>query len=183
MHAFDDLELAVPASPGPVSAPVTTRPHLTLPELEDVPTPTLNRLLSAIVLQRSPAQQPRPGAATAEEGGWEDKEEEEVLPGDWESKGKGPLAAEEQGEEEEGRGGCSSEAGDLTCAVCLGEIALEDLALVKGCDHMYCGERGAAAGVRGRQPAPQGARPPSALFARRAWLGLCFRGEALLRLQ
>lgn len=32
----------------------------------------------------------------------------------------------------------ASEAGDLTCAICLGEIQLENLAMVKGCDHMYC---------------------------------------------
>jgi len=28
--------------------------------------------------------------------------------------------------------------GDLVCAICLGEIPLEDLAMVKGCDHIYC---------------------------------------------
>lgn len=31
-----------------------------------------------------------------------------------------------------------SEPGDMTCAICLGSIPLENLALVKGCDHMYC---------------------------------------------
>lgn len=31
-----------------------------------------------------------------------------------------------------------SEPGDLTCAICLNSIPLENLALVKGCDHMYC---------------------------------------------
>ncbi|KAI3434680.1 hypothetical protein D9Q98_002744 [Chlorella vulgaris] len=31
-----------------------------------------------------------------------------------------------------------SEAGDLTCAICLNSIPLENMALVKGCDHMYC---------------------------------------------
>lgn len=31
-----------------------------------------------------------------------------------------------------------SEPDDLTCAICLGSIALADIALVKGCDHMYC---------------------------------------------
>ncbi|KAI7835857.1 hypothetical protein COHA_010254 [Chlorella ohadii] len=31
-----------------------------------------------------------------------------------------------------------SEPGDLTCAICLNNIPLENLALIKGCDHMYC---------------------------------------------
>lgn len=31
-----------------------------------------------------------------------------------------------------------SEPGDLTCAICLHNIELENLAMVKGCDHMYC---------------------------------------------
>lgn len=31
-----------------------------------------------------------------------------------------------------------SEPGEMTCAICLQTIQLEDLALVKGCDHMYC---------------------------------------------
>lgn len=31
-----------------------------------------------------------------------------------------------------------SESGDLTCAICLGDIALENMAMVKGCDHIYC---------------------------------------------
>lgn len=33
----------------------------------------------------------------------------------------------------------ASGAGDLTCAVCLEEIPLEDMAIVKGCEHIYCG--------------------------------------------
>lgn len=33
-----------------------------------------------------------------------------------------------------------SEPGDMTCAICLHTIQLEDMAMVKGCDHMYCGE-------------------------------------------
>lgn len=32
-----------------------------------------------------------------------------------------------------------SEAGELTCAICLGDIQLENMAMVKGCDHIYCG--------------------------------------------
>lgn len=31
-----------------------------------------------------------------------------------------------------------SESGDLLCAICLCDIPLEDVAMVKGCDHMYC---------------------------------------------
>jgi len=31
-----------------------------------------------------------------------------------------------------------SEAGELTCAICLGDIQLENMAMVKGCDHIYC---------------------------------------------
>ncbi len=27
---------------------------------------------------------------------------------------------------------------DMTCAVCLEQIQLENLALIKGCEHMYC---------------------------------------------
>lgn len=34
---------------------------------------------------------------------------------------------------------CEAE-GDMTCAICLGEIPLEDLAMVKGCDHIYCAQ-------------------------------------------
>ena len=33
-----------------------------------------------------------------------------------------------------------SEAGDMTCAICLQNIPLEELAMVKGCDHWFCGE-------------------------------------------
>ena len=41
-------------------------------------------------------------------------------------------------------GGCksptrsASDAGELTCAVCLGDIPLADMAMIKGCDHIYC---------------------------------------------
>lgn len=31
-----------------------------------------------------------------------------------------------------------SEAGEITCAICLGDIQLENMAMVKGCDHIYC---------------------------------------------
>lgn len=31
-----------------------------------------------------------------------------------------------------------SEPGDMTCAICLSDIQLENLAMVKGCDHIYC---------------------------------------------
>ncbi|EFN57292.1 hypothetical protein CHLNCDRAFT_143887 [Chlorella variabilis] len=86
---------------------------------------------------------------------------------DWDDKGKRPLSEEEEEEEEaavQAAGGASgsgdgagssgaageeeeeaapqsprgSEPGDLTCAICLGGIPLENMALVKGCDHMYC---------------------------------------------
>lgn len=33
------------------------------------------------------------------------------------------------------------EEGGDTCAICLSTIELEDLAIVKGCEHIYCGER------------------------------------------
>jgi len=33
-----------------------------------------------------------------------------------------------------------SDPGDFTCAICLGDIKLEEMAMVKGCDHIYCGE-------------------------------------------
>ena len=28
---------------------------------------------------------------------------------------------------------------DMTCAICLEEILVEDLCVVKGCEHIYCG--------------------------------------------
>ena len=31
-----------------------------------------------------------------------------------------------------------SESGDMTCAICLHNIDLPDMAMVKGCDHLYC---------------------------------------------
>lgn len=39
---------------------------------------------------------------------------------------------------EEGDVSESECGGDLTCAICLCDIALEDMAMVKGCDHLYC---------------------------------------------
>jgi hypothetical protein len=27
----------------------------------------------------------------------------------------------------------------MTCAICLDQIPVEDLCMVKGCDHVYCG--------------------------------------------
>lgn len=30
--------------------------------------------------------------------------------------------------------------GDFTCAICLNEIDLPELAMVKGCEHVYCGK-------------------------------------------
>jgi hypothetical protein len=32
------------------------------------------------------------------------------------------------------------EADDLTCAICLDQIAVEDICVVKGCEHVYCGK-------------------------------------------
>ena len=31
-----------------------------------------------------------------------------------------------------------SSAGEMTCAICLHNIDLPDMAMVKGCDHLYC---------------------------------------------
>ena len=31
------------------------------------------------------------------------------------------------------------EANEMTCAICLEQIALEDMCIVKGCEHVYCG--------------------------------------------
>jgi hypothetical protein len=47
------------------------------------------------------------------------------------------IAVQETVPEEGGRGG---EANDMTCPICLDQIELEELAVVKGCDHVYCGE-------------------------------------------
>jgi hypothetical protein len=47
------------------------------------------------------------------------------------------IAVQETLPEEGGRGG---EANDMTCPICLDQIELEELAVVKGCDHVYCGE-------------------------------------------
>jgi len=63
-------------------------------------------------------------------------------------KAKGKLPCE-CGEDDQHPGECEagaegdereeeSHAGDLTCAICLCDIPLEDLAMVKGCDHIYC---------------------------------------------
>ena len=32
----------------------------------------------------------------------------------------------------------SDHGGELTCAICLGDVPLADMAMVKGCDHLYC---------------------------------------------
>jgi hypothetical protein len=34
----------------------------------------------------------------------------------------------------------AEEADDMTCAICLERTQLEEIALVKGCEHQYCGE-------------------------------------------
>lgn len=34
---------------------------------------------------------------------------------------------------------CSGEADDMTCAICLEHIPVEDLCVVKSCNHIYCG--------------------------------------------
>ena len=34
--------------------------------------------------------------------------------------------------------GNSGEAHELTCAICLDNIALEELSIIKGCEHAYC---------------------------------------------
>ena len=31
------------------------------------------------------------------------------------------------------------DADDLTCAICLDQIAVEEICAVKGCEHVYCG--------------------------------------------
>jgi len=45
----------------------------------------------------------------------------------------------EQREQEEGLFADDCGPDDLTCAICLGQIQPLDLALVKGCEHQYCG--------------------------------------------
>jgi hypothetical protein len=37
-------------------------------------------------------------------------------------------------------GDSAEEADDMTCAVCLERTPLIEIALVKGCEHQYCGE-------------------------------------------
>lgn len=37
--------------------------------------------------------------------------------------------------------GNSGEAHELTCAICLDTIALEELSIIKGCEHAYCSAR------------------------------------------
>lgn len=78
-----------------------------------------------------------------------DQDEEQPLHEEWErshvaEKGKEPLTFEidskeaDDQEEEEEKEAANSEPGEMTCAICLGEIPLEDLAMIKGCDHIYC---------------------------------------------
>lgn len=38
------------------------------------------------------------------------------------------------------QGDSAEEADDMTCAICLERTALTEIALVKGCEHQYCGE-------------------------------------------
>ena len=65
---------------------------------------------------------------------------------DCEDKEEDDYQEEEEQDEEEEEEDCQpqhlleedSEPDDLTCAICLNSIQLENLALVKGCDHMYC---------------------------------------------
>lgn len=65
---------------------------------------------------------------------------------DWELKTQEVKGTDVWESEEEANPACASgsksdhesEPGDLTCAICLANIPLEDLAMVKGCDHMYC---------------------------------------------
>lgn len=35
--------------------------------------------------------------------------------------------------------GSEGSAGDCSCAICLERADLEELAIIKGCDHSYCG--------------------------------------------
>lgn len=58
-------------------------------------------------------------------------------------KGKQPLDDGSSDEEEEDlpmpdSPSKYSEASDMTCAICLGDIPLPDMAMVKGCGHIYC---------------------------------------------
>lgn len=43
-------------------------------------------------------------------------------------------------EEEGGHSSSAEEADDMTCAICLERTPLTEIALVKGCEHQYCGE-------------------------------------------
>ncbi|KAL4441859.1 hypothetical protein ABPG77_003775 [Micractinium sp. CCAP 211/92] len=87
------------------------------------------------------------GKRPVQEHGTDSEEEEEQLHGG----GSGGPSGSGGGEGSSGAGECASDAagdppqsprhsepGDMTCAICLGSIPLENLALVKGCDHMYC---------------------------------------------
>ena len=33
----------------------------------------------------------------------------------------------------------AKEANDMTCAICLDQIPVQELCAIKGCDHVYCG--------------------------------------------
>ena len=33
----------------------------------------------------------------------------------------------------------ATEANDMTCAICLDQIPVQELCAIKGCDHVYCG--------------------------------------------
>ena len=35
----------------------------------------------------------------------------------------------------------AKEANDMTCAICLDQIPVQELCAIKGCDHVYCGMR------------------------------------------
>lgn len=58
---------------------------------------------------------------------------------------------------------------DLTCAICLGQIQPLDLALIKGCEHQYCGELGLAAAI-GTDPAA--VESSCGRGSRRGWQGM-----------
>lgn len=62
----------------------------------------------------------------------EEDEEEEQAPERGEAGNHGVYDDDDGGLEDSG-------PDDLTCAICLGQIQPLDLALVKGCEHQYCG--------------------------------------------
>lgn len=49
------------------------------------------------------------------------------------------IAVETEASTEEGKAN-DEDFSDLTCAICLNDIDLQDLAMVKGCEHAYCGK-------------------------------------------